>query len=72
MQYFSFLVTGRVVSNFIMQALEGKPLTVSKIDLSFMHSHRISEYEKNYVLKQIDLGPVYTNAVSNLHGYMIS
>ena len=27
---FSFLFSGRVVSNFIMQALEGKPLTVSK------------------------------------------
>jgi len=27
--FFCFPVTGRVVSNFIMQALEGKPLTVS-------------------------------------------
>ena len=35
--FFFFLVTGRVVSNFIMQALEGKPLTVSKTE-SVEHS----------------------------------
>ena len=28
--FFSYITAGRVVSNFIMQALEGKPLTVSE------------------------------------------
>ena len=31
LRFFYFLLTGRVVSNFIMQALEGKPLTVSNL-----------------------------------------